>query len=240
MDKNSSLRNKLRKSLGRDFPKAIRKNRRLIASVATIFFILVGIAVLANQIGDNPVNRAIKNQTEPSRRTLRKEARAERSALGWTGFYLRNNLVNVVEIVGLGVVFGVFPLYALVMNGFLIGYVGSAAHFSALGTLSILLPHGVFELTGYILAISCGVRLGIGSFRSVLEREVEPLREAGRSIAGLVPVVILLLIIAGFIEGFISSYRGPVLDPLKIGASLVSLAIILLWMSGKITRSGGR
>ncbi|KXA91945.1 hypothetical protein AKJ63_00295 [candidate division MSBL1 archaeon SCGC-AAA259D18] len=243
MDEASPLKERLVESLGKNYPRAVGRNLRLIAIVTTIFLLASGIAILSNQIGDNPVNQAVKDFTEPSRKFMEEEAQVERSPLGWTGFYLKNNLVSAIEIIGLGVAFGVFSLYSLLMNGLTAGYVISTSGYSALETSSLLLPHGVFELTGYVLATSCGVRLGIGSIKSLANRETEPLKKAGNSIADLIPASILLIIIAGLIEG--SLHVIPVLNSAAIqvglvGASLTSFVILLFWTGGKLIRTGDR
>ncbi|KXA95791.1 hypothetical protein AKJ65_00550 [candidate division MSBL1 archaeon SCGC-AAA259E19] len=243
MDEVPSLKKRLAESLGKSFPKAVRRNLRLIAIVTTIFLASSGIAITSNQIGDNPVNQAVKDFTEPSREFMKEEAKVGRSPLEWTGFYLRNNLVSTIEIIGLGVAFGAFSLYSLLINGLTMGYVISTSGHSALDVSSLLLPHGVFELTGFMLAASCGVRLGIGSVKSLANQETKPLKKAGNSIVGLIPPTILLIIIAGFIES--SLHVIPVLGSAAIqlglvGGSLISFAILLLWMSGNLTRTGNQ
>lgn len=240
MTETFSLMEKFKRGLGRDLPKAVQKNQRLICTVAVIFLISMGIAFIANQVDDNPINRAIEGQTEPYQRELEKEAEVERSPLEWTGFLLRNNLVSAIEVIGLGVGVGIFPIYSTLVNGLLIGNAVSSTTLSWFEILSALLPHGVFELTAYVLAISCGVKLGIGSIRGITKREIEPLKTAGNSVRSLVPGVILLLIIAGFIEGFISPYLGYILNLIKIGASLIAFLVILAWMSGKLTSPSDR
>lgn len=243
MKKYASWKERLTASLGKSFPRAVRRNLRLIAIVTIIFLGAFGISILSNQIGDNPVNQAVKDFTEPSRKYMGEKAQVDRSPLGWTGFYLTNNLVSVIKTIGLGVAFGVFSLYSLLVNGLTAGYVISTSGYSTLKISSLLLPHGVFELTGYMLATTCGVRLGIGGIRSLAGRKTDPLKKAGDSIADLIPASILLIIIAGFIEG--SLHAIPVLDSAAIqvslvGASLFSFSCLLFWMSGKLTKAGGR
>lgn len=236
---------KFKRSLGRGFPEAVQRNWRLLAGVAIVFFGVSAIAFSAHHIGDNPVDRAIEKQTEPSRKFLEEEAGVKRSYLEWTGFYLRNNLTNAVETIGLGVGFGIFSLYSLTMNSLTIGLVISETDLSVQSILSLLLPHGIFELTGFIIAIGCGVRLGIGSINSLRKLSINPLRRSGKSIADLIPVAILLIIIAAPIEGLLGVFQDSILNSTAvrislIGGSLYSLTIILFWMGGKLTRTGDR
>lgn len=243
--KRNAEKDNLKKSLGTAFPNAVKENRRLIAAVIAIFALSISVAFTANQKGDNPVNRVVEDQTEPSREFMEEEAKAKRSQLEWTAFFIRNNLVSVIQNIGFGVVFGLYSIYALLMNGFMLGYTGSTSIYSAPEFLSLLLPHGVFELTGYLLAISCGVKLGIGSIKSIIEGKSKPLRRAGKSIKNLILPSILLIIIAGFIEAFLIVNKASILNSSHIqvgliGASLASLSLILLWISENLPRTDAR
>lgn len=240
-----TIKNKIKRSFGENFPIAVRKNSRLIIIIAIIFMVSIFLALYANQIGTNPINQAVKTQTEPFRRRLTQEAQIERTTLGWIGFYLRNNLVSAIEIIGLGIVFGIFSLYALLLNGLLIGYVLSLAEYSLMETLALLLPHGIFELTGYVLAITCGIQLGLGSIKSLIKQKTKPLKKAGKKITDLLPVIIILIIIAALIEGLLGNYQQTILNSQLIQTTLIitSLAymtILILWMSGKLTKTDVR
>lgn len=240
-----TIKNKINQSLGENFPKAVRKNNKLIIIVAIIFGISIFLALFANQIGFKPIIESIKNQTEPFRRRLVQESQIERTTLGWVGFYIRNNLVSTIEIIGLGIAFGVFPIYALLLNGFLIGYVLSQAGYSLLETLALLLPHGVFELTAYVLAITCGVRLGLGSIKSLINQKTKPLKKAGKNIMDLVPPIVILIVIAAVIEGILGTYintiiNSQLIETTLIITSLATITILILWMSGKLTKTDAR
>lgn len=231
--------------LGRKFPRAVQENKRLLVAVAVIFFTITGLVAAASQIGNNPLSRTVEKRTQTFREELSKEIGGKRSALEWTGFYLRRNLVSAVQIIGFGVAFGIYSLFGLILNGAMLGHIGATAPYSTLETFSMILPHGVFELTGYIIAISCGVKLGIGSVKSILEKGTGPLKNSGKKIKDLVPAVFILLIVAGIIEGALTAYKSLILNSLAlkvslIGMSLVSVGALLLWMSGKIPSHDAR
>ncbi|MFW5912798.1 MAG: stage II sporulation protein M [Candidatus Hadarchaeota archaeon] len=161
-----------------------------------------------------------------------------------TKLVLRNNMVTVVTSIGAGVAFGVEPIIVLFINSLLIGYVVSVslslAGTSALELSSLLLPHGVFEFPGLILTISCGIRLGAGALNSLRRGSVRPLSKAGGSAMGLIPGILLLFIIAGFVEGFISPVGGTTVHYLKVVGSVFALALVLFWMIGRFGGSEGR
>lgn len=237
--KEESITEKIGKSLGKDFPKAVSENRTLISAVTLVFFLSSAVAFASNQMGENPVNNIVEEGTEGARETIGEEAKKERTPLELTGFFIKNNLVSAIQTIGFGAAFGIFSVYALLLNGAMIGYVGSTSGFSLLQFLSFILPHGVFELTGFILAISSGLRLGIGSIKSVSERDLDPLKKAGDKIEGLVLPLVFIILIAAFVEAALGAYGDPIFNsiPLQltvIGISLMNLVLVLFWMDGRI------
>ncbi len=241
MTEKTSLKEKAKKSFGKNFPKSIRKNKHILITVTIIFGLAIGIALIANQVGSNPINELVESQTEPFRRMLTNQSQKERTIIEWITFLARNNLTSTIQIIGLGTAFGLFSLYALLLNGFMIGYITSQASMPLQQGLAFLLPHGVFELTGYVIATTCGIRLGIGSIKTVLNRKTTPLKKAGREVKDLIPSVVLLIIIGAIIEGFLGTKQAQILQSSSlqlglIGGSIVSFIVLVLWISGIFTK----
>ncbi|KXB03531.1 hypothetical protein AKJ45_01320 [candidate division MSBL1 archaeon SCGC-AAA261F19] len=236
-EKQTPWQKRMGRSLGSSFPKAIHRNRLLLLGVAVAFIGLMGIAVYANSVGDNPIDDTIKKHTETQRRQMEGRAEEIQTAPELIGFVLRNNLWVVVQTVGLGVGFGVFPLYVLVINALTIGYIEATLNLPSVVALSLILPHGAIELPAIIIAIGCGVKLGIGATKSLIQKKTRPLRKSGKDIADLLPGVFLLLIIAGFIEGLLALVSGPIINYLKIGFGFLNLSIVLLWLTGNLTKT---
>lgn len=77
-----------------------------------------------------------------------------------------NNAIKCVMVIFLGLFFGIYPLFFIVLNGLVIGYV---LHLSASGALAFslfdtivkgLLPHGILEIPALIIAAAYGLRMG--------------------------------------------------------------------------------
>src|SRR3989344_6697058 len=128
---------------------------------------------------------------------------------------LRQNAIACLYGLFLGVILGLLPVFSIAFNfftlGFLfapilapslfLGYQGSVTMFF-LG----IVPHGIFELPALVLAAGFGLRLGWAwllpqasgqrwlVFRSSL---IDAFR--------MVPPIIILLIIAAFVESFVTS-----------------------------------
>jgi stage II sporulation protein M len=125
-------------------------------------------------------------------------------------FIFANNLQGGFFMMMLGIVFGIFSFVALVLNGYVLGFVANMSASSA-GILILwrLLPHGIFEIPAVM--ISAGLGLKLGSFL-ITYRGSHKLREFGKwlknSLKVFVFIVIPLLVIAALIEGFLIAGFG--------------------------------
>lgn len=74
-----------------------------------------------------------------------------------------NNLFVSIFCVFAGLFFGIFPLFSLVVNGMVLGYIGetqwSEDQFGFY--LKGILPHGILEIPAIIIACAYGIRLGL-------------------------------------------------------------------------------
>jgi stage II sporulation protein M len=115
---------------------------------------------------------------------------------------LAHNLMASYILIISGALFGVFPTLALVLNGAILGaavrYIG--------GEVSRLLfhvaPHGVFELPAYFICAAIALHCGLASIQRLGLKEI-----AARWLIGtrvFLRVVFPLLVVAAFIEAFIS------------------------------------
>jgi len=82
-----------------------------------------------------------------------------------------NNALKSILIVFLGLLFGVLPLYMLVTNGMILGYVLSLQQSDNVFMLIVkgILPHGIIELPMVMLACAYGLKLGILVGKSCLQ-----------------------------------------------------------------------
>lgn len=114
----------------------------------------------------------------------------------WAIFF--NNLNVSFLIILSGIFFGIIPLFMLLSNGFIVGFVAQKV-VSAEGLLTLwkLLPHGIFEIPAVLISAGLGIKIGFeilskkGSFRDNVRK----------SFLSFVLIVIPLLIIAAIIEG---------------------------------------
>jgi uncharacterized membrane protein SpoIIM required for sporulation len=149
-----------------------------------------------------------------------------------SSYVMTNNIGVSFRAYGLGILFGIGTVYVLAVNGVMVGAL--AAHFHRCGLAvqfwSLILPHGVLELTAIFIACGSGLLLGhVLLCPGELTRRGALLRaapEALRLLLGVLP----LLVVAGIIEGFVTP--TPLAGWLKCGlgglAGVTALAYLLL------------
>lgn len=123
---------------------------------------------------------------------------------------VNNVLKSFVALIG-GLLFGIPPFMYLLINGNVLGLL--SAHLVATGTplaevLILLVPHGIIELTGFLLASSYGFLLGFRMYRRT--RFKESLRPHIRlALRAFVYIIAPLLVIASLVEAFITPHLFP-------------------------------
>lgn len=152
---------------------------------------------------------------------------------------LTNNLSVSILTYALGIIAGIGTVWMMLLNGLLIGVVGTAcwqAHMS-LPLWSFVAGHGVLELPAIFIAGGAGFILARGLlFPGALPRR-ESLVRAGSQSAKLFFGTIPLLLIAGFIEGFISPSHVHVALKFGLATALFALLVLYLSSSGKSPRN---
>jgi len=118
-------------------------------------------------------------------------------------------------MLGLGVFFGVFPIFALTANGFLLGFMLKTFALKGVSPLPVLmvgiLPHGVIEIFAVILAAGIGIKYGFFVFRMVGNAftgkrgsVIKEFQENLKDLPFIVVSVIFMLFIAAVIESTIT------------------------------------
>lgn len=147
---------------------------------------------------------------------------------------IANNIRVAFACFAGGIVFGVGSLILLAFNGLEIG--AASGHFANAGLLGYLwtfvIGHGVLELFAIWVAGAAGFLLG----RALIAPGDLPRRDAvvlaGRQAIRLIGAVIVLLLVAGTIEGFVSSSELPV--PVRLGVSAGSVVFLILYLANGV------
>jgi len=228
-------------------PAGIVAARRTI-TVAFLAFALpasAGFLLLRQQPG-------LAGELLPAVMLERAEAGAERQQAG-RGYFeadlearplmastiMTNNIGVAFNCFAGGIFAGVGSLVLLAFNGLAIGAISS--HFANLGLFGYLwtfiIGHGVLELFAIWVAGAAGFLLGKALIAPGDLPRGEALVLAGRLAARMIGAVILLLILAGLIEGFVSASEMPL--AYRLGVSAASLVFLGLYLANGARAAGG-
>ena len=147
---------------------------------------------------------------------------------------LTNNLSVSFATFALGITAGVGTVYMMLVNGLLMGVVSVACwrEGMSLQLWSFVAAHGVLELPAIFIAGGAGLGIARGLlFPGTLPRR-ESLARAGARSVRLVLGTIPLLLIAGFVEGFISPTELNYKIKFLLSAALGTLLVLYL-LSGR-------
>ena len=228
-----------------DFPRRVRAEWPFVLAAALLFFgSLIGFALLVygypeliyNLIPAEQV-REMQSMYDPVAGHLGRSA--ERAASeDWVmfGYYVMHNIGIAFQTFASGLLLGVGSGFFLFYNGLIIGAV--AGHLSEIGFgqtfWSFVIGHGAFELTAIVLAGAAGLKLGWAVIAPGRLTRGEALVEAARKSVLLVCGVMLLLLIAAFVEAYWSS-KTSVTPQTKylVGAALWAAVAAYLLFAGR-------
>jgi stage II sporulation protein M len=124
------------------------------------------------------------------------------SAFALIVYIFANNFQSSLSGMLFGVVLGLFPLAATILNGTLLGYVLHLSwSVSGIQEFWRLLPHGVFELPAVFISLGLGIRLGMFVFEK--QRLQALAYRLHRGLLVFILIVVPLLIVAAIIEGIL-------------------------------------
>ncbi len=120
--------------------------------------------------------------------------------------FLHNALICALMAL-LGIALGVITLLLVFDNGLMIGLIGTlAVGRSGLPvTLAALLPHGIIEIPAMMLSSAIGLYLGYCVLLSLFGRRMEVAREIFDSARMFVVWILPMLLIAAFIESYVTT-----------------------------------
>ena len=227
------------------FPRVVRSEWRLVSIAALLFFgslITMGLLVygfpdlIYSLLEPQEVTQMQAMYDPHASRIGQALERAAEDDWMMFGYYILNNISIAFQTFATGLLFGLGSLFFLLYNGLTIGAV--AGYLSATGSggtfWSFVIGHGAFELTAIALAGAAGLKLGWALVAPGARTRGEALRQAARTSMQLIYGVLVLLLIAAFIEAYWSAMTWP--QPAikyATGAVLWALVIAYLLCAGR-------
>lgn len=116
--------------------------------------------------------------------------------------FTHNSSVGILTF-GLGFLFGLPVVPLLLYNGMLLGAMTALFHERGLAAewWSWILPHGVTELTAIALCGAAGLAVGQRLLFAGRHSRLHELAQVGRRMGAVVAGAVLMLLLAGFVEG---------------------------------------
>jgi len=147
------------------------------------------------------------------------------------GFIATNNIKVTIMAFAFGITFGIGTVIVLIFNGMNIGTVfGVCQDYGMAGRLAAFVAgHGVIELTAIFISGGAGLLVGKSLLFPGQYKRVDALKQAVKPAFKLFAGCVLLLLIAGSIEGFISP-RTDIAPGVKYMVSLSTAICLMLYL----------
>jgi uncharacterized membrane protein SpoIIM required for sporulation len=220
-----------------EFPRLVRSEARCMWAALALFAIpLIGWFVLlqykpelihalmsAKQIAE------FEKMYDPANPVLGRD-----SGTDWAmfGVYIMNNISIGLKTFANGLLVGIGTIYVLVFNGISIGAV--FGHLQQIGygdpLFRFACGHGAFELTAIVIAGGAGLQLGLRILAPGRKRRIDALIEGGIKGAKLCLGIVVMLLIAAFIEAFWSSIAS-IPASVKYSVAAVLWASVFTWLA---------
>lgn len=221
----------------RDLPIEIRREWKLLFAAGLLFYlpiISMAFAVywypeLAFSVYSVDKISELEAMYDPSAKHLGREREAD-TDLAMFGFYISNNIGIGFQTVVTGVIAGLGTLFYLIYNGIAIG--AAAGHLFSLGYhkpfISFVAGHSALELTGIVFAGAAGLKIGLSVLFPGRSSRLNSLTRTTKKAMPLVYGVILLLLLAAFVEAFWSS-KSSIDFEIKVVLGLAMWVLVFLY-----------
>ena len=215
------------------FPAAFRRHWRAIALAALLMYgpaLATYVAVWSDAANTRLFldEEVVKTVEERAQKKLTTGWGANTSYKGVvespeiSGFIMTNNIMVAMRAVALGVTAGLGTAFDLIRTGIMVGSLAGVASNNNVDYLfwSVILPHGVLELTAICIAGGAGFVIARAIYAPGDLPRRDALKIAGGEAAQLMAGVAAMLVCAGLIEGFITPSALP--PSFKMGFALLS------------------
>jgi uncharacterized membrane protein SpoIIM required for sporulation len=136
-----------------------------------------------------------------------------------SAFIMSNNIRIAILAFGGGVLLGLFSFYIMSFNGLHIGSVLGLAHHYGQGDelMNFIIGHGIIELSVIFMSGGAGLYLGWSLLNPGIHSRKDSLASAARTSVPIIISSIILLVMAGLIEGFISPTSLSFFEKASVG-----------------------
>ena len=146
-----------------------------------------------------------------------------------------NNVWVAAESLIFGILLGLPTLYVLFVNAVNVGVDGGLmiGHGKAALFFGLILPHGLLELSAVFLAAAAGLRLGWCIIDPGPRPRATALAEEGRATVTIALGAIIVLLVSGIIEAFVTPSPLPTWARILIGVAAESAFLAYIIVFGR-------
>lgn len=164
-----------------------------------------------------------------------KYAHTEFAGQVWT-----NNAWVAAQAIAFGVL-GLPTLYVLATNAVNVGFAGALMITHGRGPLffGLILPHGLLELTAIFIAGGVGLRLFWSWVAPGRRTRGQAFAAAGRTAIGIVLGLVVVLLVSGVLEGFVTPSPLPTWARITIGVVVELLFLAYVFVVGRAAARRG-
>ena len=209
----------------RDFPAAVYRARwwwlgaavgSIVVAVATGWWIASSPGVQAALLPPAEAKALVQQQFKGY---YTANPAASFAAQVWT-----NNVWVAAQALICGILLGIPTVLVLLENAINVGVDGGYLFAHGKGTLffSLILPHGMLELSAVFLAAAAGLRLGWTVIDPGNRRRGQALAQEGRAMVTITLGLVVVLGVSGLIEAFVTPSPLPTWARITIGAVAVT------------------
>ena len=149
-----------------------------------------------------------------------------------------NNVWVAAQTLILGAFLGIGTIYVLLVNALNLGVDGGLmiGHGKAVEFFTLILPHGMLELSAVFLAAAAGLRMGWAVIDPGPRRRIQALAEEGRANVTIVLGLIVVLATSGVIEAFVTPSSLPSWARIGIGTAAEACFLAYVILAGRLAR----
>lgn len=144
----------------RTFWSDLKSNRSMLL-VSTVLF---AVGIIAGILLVEPLGNYLKEQLQQLQIVKQQLDQGQHVELNYFVFIFLNNAIKSILIIYLGFFIGIVPVFFLVMNGMIIGFLLRTYDMQGQDVITLivkgLLPHGIFEIPAILIAAAYSLKLG--------------------------------------------------------------------------------
>ncbi|MCZ0728786.1 stage II sporulation protein M [Mycolicibacterium iranicum] len=224
------------------FPVVVYRSRRWIVASGVAFYVVA--AVIAVWIAHSPEVQASIGTPSEIEQIVNHEFANYYSEHPAASFALQvwvNNAWVTAQCIAMAVLLGIPIPYILFQNAANLGVNAGLMFEAGRGDvfLGLITPHGLLELTAVFVAAGVGMRLGWSVISPGDRPRGQVLAEQGRAVISVAIGLVVVLLVCGAIEGFVTPSPLPTFVRVLIGIAAFSAFVgYVVYFGRKAVRAG--